>query len=221
MWHGYEDCHKFAVHNIYVGTEVFHRELSWVREDPRLGPALWPAAEERAGRQLTVAAQDRLSGWISGLRGAGPERSLAWWLAHLLLVLNEVAGSAEAPAERGGTHQSVLRAARLLEDEPARPWTLAELADAVNLAPSYLVRLFAKQVGLPPLAYLARLRAERAAGLLIETDLSVAAIGDRVGWPDPNYMSRRFRACFGQSPSEYRRGLTSSGLPGQGAARPE
>src|SRR5256885_9149360 len=37
MWHGYEDCHNLAVHNVYVGSEVFHRELSWVREDPRLG----------------------------------------------------------------------------------------------------------------------------------------------------------------------------------------
>lgn len=223
MWHGYENCRNLAVHNIYVGSEVFHKELSWVREDPRLGPVLWPAAEERAGRQLTAAARDRLSGWISNLRAAGPERGLAWWIAHLLLVLNELAGAGggELPDERGGTHQAVLRAARLLEDEPARPWTLAELAVAVNLAPSYLVRLFAREVGLPPLAYLARLRAERAAGLLIETDLSIAAIGDRVGWPDPNYMSRRFRACFGQSPSEYRRVLTSSGLSGHGAARLE
>lgn len=219
MWHGYEDCDNLAVHNIYVGSEVFHRELSWVREDPRLGPALWPTDEGRAGRQLTVAARDRLSGWVSNLRGAGPERGIAWWLAHLLLVLNEIAdaGGTEVLDERGGTHQAVLRAARLLEDEPARQWTLTELADAVSLAPSYLARLFAKQVGLPPLAYLSRLRAERAAGLLIETDLSIAAIGDRVGWPDPNYMSRRFRACFGQSPSEYRRVLTSSGLARRGA----
>jgi AraC family L-rhamnose operon transcriptional activator RhaR len=223
MWHGYEDCRNLAVHNVYIGAEVFLRELSWVREDQKLGPALWPAAEEQPGRHLTAAAQDRLSGWVCSLRDAGPERGLAWWLAHLLLVLNEIADAdgVAAPAERGGTHQAVLLAARLLEDEPARPWTLAELAGAVNLAPSYLVRLFARQVGLPPLAYLARLRAERAAGLLIETDLSIAAIGDRVGWPDPNYMSRRFRACFGQSPSEYRRLLTSSGPPGRGARHAE
>ena len=40
--------------------------------------------------------------------------------------------------------------------------------------------------------------------LLIETDLSVAAVGARVGWDDPTYVSRRFKACFAMTPAEYR-----------------
>ena len=48
--------------------------------------------------------------------------------------------------------------------------------------------------------YLARLRAERAAAMLVSTDLPVAVVGTEVGWPDPAYFSRRFRASFGVSP---------------------
>jgi AraC family L-rhamnose operon transcriptional activator RhaR len=211
-WHGYEECRDLAVHNVYVGPELFQRELSWVREDGQLGPVLWPSAASSpdAGRrtfQLSPRSLDRLRGWAEALQG-GTRAGAAWWLGHLLLVMNEIAGCGQVDAARTGparsTHRAVLHAAKLLEDNLDRPWSLAELARAVNLAPSYLIRLFTAQAGIPPLAYLTRLRSERAAGMLIETDLPIATIGGYVGWHDPNYMSRRFRACFGLSPSQYR-----------------
>jgi AraC-like DNA-binding protein len=36
----------------------------------------------------------------------------------------------------------------------------------------------------------------------------VAEIGRAVGWSDPNYAARRFRATHGLSPTEYRRRFT-------------
>ena len=93
---------------------------------------------------------------------------------------------------------------RLLEASIDEPWTLDRLAAAVNLAPGYLIRLFGRTAGISPMAYLNRIRAERAAGLLIETDLPIASIGATVGWHDPSHASRRFHAVFGLSPSRYR-----------------
>ena len=45
------------------------------------------------------------------------------------------------------------------------------------------------------MAWLDQLRGEAAARLLVQTDLPVSEIGRTVGWTDPNYASRRFRAC--------------------------
>ncbi|MFG1815150.1 helix-turn-helix domain-containing protein [Kribbella sp. NPDC049174] len=101
-------------------------------------------------------------------------------------------------------HPAVQHAMRLLEASIDEPWTLDRLAAAVNLAPSYLIRLFGRTAGISPMAYLNRIRAERAAGLLIETDLPIATIGATVGWHDPSHASRRFHAVFGLSPSRYR-----------------
>jgi AraC-like DNA-binding protein len=101
-------------------------------------------------------------------------------------------------------HPAVQHAMRLLEASVHEPWTLDRLAAAVNLAPGYLVRLFGRTAGISPMAYLNRIRAERAAGLLIETDLPIATIGAMVGWHDPSHASRRFHACFGLSPTRYR-----------------
>src|SRR5438874_6949951 len=50
----------------------------------------------------------------------------------------------------------------------ARDWTLKILAAELHLAPGYLVRLFNAATGLPPMAYLAQLRAEHAAVLLLQ-----------------------------------------------------
>jgi AraC family L-rhamnose operon transcriptional activator RhaR len=99
---------------------------------------------------------------------------------------------------------AVTAAARLLEADLTGAWTVERLAAAAGLSPGRLARLFTRRMGVPPMAYLGRLRAERAAALLIETELPVAAIGRRVGWPDPNYASRRFRQHFGLSPARYR-----------------
>ncbi|MEU8222116.1 AraC family transcriptional regulator [Kribbella sp. NPDC048915] len=111
---------------------------------------------------------------------------------------------AAAPGAAVPVHPAVQHAMRLLESDLGGAWTLERLGAGVNLAPGYLVRLFGRSVGLSPMAYLNRIRAERAAGLLIETELPVAAIGALVGWPDPSHATRRFRSVFGLSPSQYR-----------------
>jgi AraC family L-rhamnose operon transcriptional activator RhaR len=93
---------------------------------------------------------------------------------------------------------------RLLEDRLAYRWTLTELAEQLHLAPGYLVRLFKAATGLPPMAYLARLRAEHAATLLLHSDQPITCIGQAVGWPDQNYFARRFKAHYGLTATTYR-----------------
>ncbi|GAA5186537.1 hypothetical protein GCM10023322_33000 [Rugosimonospora acidiphila] len=68
----------------------------------------------------------------------------------------------------------------------------------------YLGRLFTQHVGLAPMNFLARTRAERAALLLTHSTLPAAQVGAAVGWADPTYFARRFRALVGLTPSEYR-----------------
>ena len=111
---------------------------------------------------------------------------------------------AAAAGPTGPAHPAVGQAMRMLEGRLAHRWTLTELADQLHLAPGYLVRLFKSATGLPPMAYLARLRAEHAAALLLHSDEPVTCIGRAVGWPDQNYFARRFKAHYGLSATTYR-----------------
>ncbi|GAA0930517.1 helix-turn-helix transcriptional regulator [Virgisporangium aurantiacum] len=211
-WHGYEDCRGLSVANLYVAPEVFRRELAWVHEQPRLGRLV--SATGSPGDQpwqlpagVLAMVDDALD---LDLPDAGPHFAVG--LGLLLCVLGAIAATAgpdrdAAPAPRA--HPAVLAAVGLLEQDVAEQWTLSTLAAAVHVSPAHLARQFTAQLGTPPVAYLGRLRAERAAALLIGTDLPVATIGRTVGWTDPNYASRRFRQYFGHSPATYRQLFSS------------
>lgn len=95
--------------------------------------------------------------------------------------------------------------AEILASELDRRWSTAELADAVNLSPSQLRRVFVEAFGKSPLTYLAMLRAERMAQLLKTTDAPISVIAASVGWGDPDFAAQQFRRSVGVAPSEYRR----------------
>jgi AraC family transcriptional regulator, L-rhamnose operon transcriptional activator RhaR len=223
VWHGYEDCQWLELYNCCFSSELLHRELAWTREDPLLGYLLWSAPYSAPGRgvmalHLEQASLDRVATHLealSELRFSSLDRYRGDVLGLLSLVLSEL-GRAAAGGGSDGTggsdcgragrlHPAVRRAMRLLESDIARPWTLTALAEELHLAPAYLVRLFKDATGLPPKAYLAQLRAERAAVLLLHSDDPVTGIGRAVGWPDQNYFARRFKAHYGLSATTYRR----------------
>jgi len=107
--------------------------------------------------------------------------------------------------EPGAVHPAVGRAMRLLEADLARQWSLPALAAELHLTRGHLVRIFKAATGLPPMAYLAQVRAEHAAVLLLHSDEPITGIGKAVGWPDSNYFARRFKAHYGLSATTYRK----------------
>ncbi|GAA4715198.1 helix-turn-helix transcriptional regulator [Phytohabitans rumicis] len=221
-WHGYEDCRGLSVSNLYVAPEVFRRELAWVREEPQLARLAGAAgAPDDQPWQLPAGVLETVESALPEMAGGAPGPRYAMRLGLLLCVLGAVAATdpghdrEAAPVHRA--YPAALAAAGLLEEDVATQWTLGALAAAVHVSSTHLARQFTAQLGTSPIAYLGRLRAERAAALLIETDLPVATIGRMVGWPDPNYASRRFRQYFGHSPATYRRLFGSSAEPSNSA----
>jgi AraC family L-rhamnose operon transcriptional activator RhaR len=193
-WHGYRGCRGLALANVYVGPEVLQRELAWLRDESYLARLM----RVSGGAQLddtTLQVAEALA--HTGLGHATR-------IGLLLCLLGSAARNQPPPPGDSPVHSAVLTATQLLESHLAHPWTLGELAAAGRVSPAHLARLFSAQIGEPAMVHLGRLRAERAAALLIETDLPVAEIGRRVGWTDPNYVSRRFRQHFAYSPSQYR-----------------
>ncbi len=218
VWHGYENCQRFEVYNCCFSSELLRRELSWTREDPLLGFLLWDAPYSSPGRGvLTISLQPAALGEclvhldaLAALR----HRPLALHrpdiVGRLSLLFGQlgqavVQARGTLPGEPGIANPAVVRAIRLLEADLARGWTLTGLAAELHLAPGYLVRLVKDATGLPPMAYLAQLRAEHAALLLLHSDEPVTSIGRAVGWPDQSGFARRFKAHYGLSATAYRK----------------
>ena len=232
QWHAYERSRGLQLCNCLVGIELLTREIGWARADPLLAPLL-PARLPTPGQpqastgqgvvtlHLEPAALKDCMRELEALRQvlalADPVRSRAEAIGRLLLVLSLLsrahAANPETRAERSReADPSVLTAIHALEERLDHDWGLVELAKLLSLNRSYLVRLFKRHTGQSPMAWLARRRAEKAAVMLLTTDMPIAAVGKLVGWHDPNYFARRFRAAFGQSAREYRQQLPCPAL---------
>jgi transcriptional regulator GlxA family with amidase domain len=86
-------------------------------------------------------------------------------------------------------------------EQPLHVPTLAALA---NLSPSHYTALFKQHTGYAPIDYLIRLRMHWACQLLDTTNLPVKNIAASLGYDDPFYFSRLFKAVNEASPTEYR-----------------
>lgn len=204
-WHQYVGCEALRVVNCCFAAHLLAKELAWCREDPALESLLWTGPFDVRRRGVLVYDGSSTSGLDALLASLAAAASRAAQVGNLVCLLAELADGYQSPAEPGRTIDSTIAACvSMLEGDLARNWSLDDLARQAALDPSHLVRKFRRTTGLPPMAYLARLRAEAAAALLVGSKIPIGKIAEKVGWPDPNYFARRFRAHFSVSATEYR-----------------
>ncbi|MDO3411860.1 AraC family transcriptional regulator [Saccharibacillus sp. CPCC 101409] len=121
------------------------------------------------------------------------------------LLLLELQKSKEASSPRSRAERLGEQAAAYLAERLEHPFDSAEMERDLHYHFDYLSRCLKQYTGLSPLAYRHRLQTERAKRLLAHSDEPLARIGERCGFPDPNYFARLFKRESGLTPGEYRR----------------
>jgi AraC family L-rhamnose operon transcriptional activator RhaR len=218
-WHTYADCDHLKVYNCCFGVSLLKRELAAFFAEPTINYLLLAgptAAQSRGmmGFRLSREDQSHCRSLLDSMRESGLEdtpfadRECMAVLVLFLTRLARIAAADVVSAHRAHApapiHPAASRMMHLMEERIADSWSIQELAEAVHLEGAYCIRVFKQATGLSPIAYLSRCRAERAATLLLRSDLPIAEIALQIGWADQNYFARRFRAHFGISATEYR-----------------
>jgi AraC family transcriptional activator of pobA len=97
----------------------------------------------------------------------------------------------------------------LIAQTLSESWTASDFAKALAISTGHLSRLCRAATGLGATAYIEQRRMQEACRLLAFTQLPVSEVGYRLGFIDPSYFSKRFRAARGQTPTEYRAHFTN------------
>lgn len=167
-----------------------------IEHDPRLARLAHDMADElraaETGHELIVAAL------------------IEQILIQLLRRYASIRRTDELELSRAGlVDRRIRRAVELMHAHLAEELPLEDLAAAAYLSPFHFARLFKKLTGLPPHAYLAALRIERARMLLATTDLSITEISARVGYANSSHFGKAFRQFNGLTPRAFRSALTT------------
>lgn len=178
----------------------------------RAHPLLFPFAlgVERAQR-LRVPAVERgewsarfaaLDAELRGRRDGYHEAALAL-LTLLLVALSRL------PADVADTLQSAdepLLAAvfEVIERRYHEPISLTDVAAELAISPGHLTTVVRRKTGRTVQQWITQRRMQQARALLAGTDLTVAAISRRVGYPDVSYFIKRFRTDHQTTPVQWR-----------------
>lgn len=168
-----------------------------IEHDPRLARLARDLADElhsaETGHELIIAAL------------------IEQILIQLLRRYASIRRSDELELSRAGLiDRRIRRAVELMHSHLAEELPLEELAAAAYLSPFHFARLFKKLTGLPPHAYLAALRIERARALLATTDDSITEIAARVGYANSSHFGKAFRQFTNLTPRAFRAALVKA-----------
>lgn len=158
------------------GAERLSTLVQLVREE---------AIEGRPGRDLVLARLVEVM-LIEALRSTQGENAPAGML-------------------RGLADARLATAMREMHGEPARSWTMEELAKKAAMSRSAFFDRFTRAVGLPPMEYLLGWRMALAKDLLRRQDISLAEVAERVGYGSASTFSTAFSRHVGQPPSQFAR----------------
>lgn len=107
------------------------------------------------------------------------------------------------------------RALSLLHGDPARNWTIEDLAKQIGQSRSVLAERFTEIVGVPPMHYLAQWRMQLASELLLGSNAGIARIAAEIGYESEAAFSRAFKKLVGVPPSRWRHGARTPDLAGE------
>jgi AraC-like DNA-binding protein len=99
----------------------------------------------------------------------------------------------------------IYRAVQYIRQNYSSKITLEDVAKAVYLSPTYLCKIFKKEVGCNFNEYLNKLRIEKSKQLLAQHGSSIADIMTVVGFDDQSYFTKVFKRVAGVSPKHFRK----------------
>jgi AraC family transcriptional regulator len=105
---------------------------------------------------------------------------------------------------KGLTHTQLQPVLDYIQTHLDRDLSLAELAEVINISPTYFASLFKQAIEVSPHQYVIQQRVERAKLMLSKTDLAIADIALQVGFSSQSHLNQQFKRLTGMTPKQVR-----------------
>lgn len=112
---------------------------------------------------------------------------------------------AVAENARNSNSYAIMKIRKHLVENLNENYSLEELAEMVDLNPSYLSRLFRKECGMTITQFIKNQKIREAKWLLENSQMPIVEISESLGFEYNSYFSKVFMKETGFTPSEYRR----------------
>jgi AraC-like DNA-binding protein len=198
---------------VHDGRAVRGQGRTWrmLYLDPALLQEIRADISDGTDRGFTFASAVHDDTWLRQLfdaafahtQAAAPDtcRQVACETA-LLRLATRMAVNATVRSQVSVATASIRQAKSRIDDDPAAPLTLTDLATEAGVSRYQLLRGFARELGLTPHAYLLQRRIALARQLIrAGVPLADAALG--AGFYDQSHLSRCFQRQFGVAPGCY------------------
>jgi len=134
------------------------------------------------------------------------------------LVLTErpeaIVGQVESRAQPdAASHNRYLDLAiRFIHEHYRENITLKDIADHLQISESYLTKIFRGKTSYSVVEYITQYRLKQAIDLLMDPNVKIYEIAEKVGYQDSRYFSTLFKKEMGLTPSEFRNYYLPQGM---------
>ena len=214
--HAYLETRSLDVINIvfdpaYVGS-VHPALAEWMRHESlvSVGPSWKPGETEgecqHLGSSDFALLLDKVRRMETELEGQKTENRIAA-LAYFLLIITMLLRQSRPWESSGSTAAGhrVSRAMEFIEEHFSDPITIEDIVSHSQVSRRHFFRLFEQAVGVAPMEYLKKLRLQKAASMLLTSNVSVTQVAFACGFNDSNYFSSLYHKEFGMSPSQFKK----------------
>lgn len=129
-------------------------------------------------------------------------------LAYSMLLLTQALLNSRARNEAIDEMEqpSVLahRVRQYLDEHHSEQITLRAAAERLHISEYYLAHVFKQEFGIPPMQYVMKRRIGEAQELLMNTDLPIAEVADRLGYSSVCHFNAMFKKNVGLPPGKFR-----------------
>ena len=108
------------------------------------------------------------------------------------------------PENRSLTRTQLQQAIDYIYTHLDQDLSLEQIAEVINISPTYFASLFKRATGISPHQYVIQQRVERAKIMLAKTDLLIADIALQVGFSSQSHLTQQFKRFTGITPKQVR-----------------